>query len=221
MRRTVQLPVSNASLEKAHSPQQTHPVERRTVAGLRRGGRALRELGAGLTALALAAGCPSNGDGPGGKPNGIQGQTVDRVFARADKALDATSVHTVQLSDGRQVSDVHALHGGDDCTGRLTDDQGLAWHFTALGGGTWITPQRRSAKLADRTGAKPADCTGAPVEPGRYLPVETNSPGFAGTSAQRTIAACHPRFSVLKQQRFKVTKGRDPRERAVSSGGEG
>jgi hypothetical protein len=128
---------------------------------------------------------------------------VDRIFARVDKALDAASVHIVQMVGGRQVSDVHALHGGDNCTGLLTDDQGFAWHFTTLGGRIWITPQRRSAKLADRTGA--------PVEPGRYLPVDTNSPGIAGTLAQRTIAACHPRFSVLKQQHFIVTKGAETR----------
>jgi hypothetical protein len=181
--------------------------------GLSRGRQAFYAFGIGLAAVAMTAGCSSSGDGSGGgpngtkpngiEPNGIEGQSVDRIFARVDKALDAASVHTVQVSDGHRVSDVHALHGGDDCSGVLTGDQGFAWRFTTLGERTWITPQQRSAKLADRTGA--------PVEPGRYLPVEVDSPGFAGKLAQHTKAACHLRFSVLKQQHFTVTKGSEAR----------
>lgn len=173
------------------------------LTGLRRGRRVLHDLGFGLAALAMAAGCSANGDSPGDKPNGIEGQSVDRIFARVDKALDAASVHTVQVSGGRRIGDVHAMHGGDNCTGLFTDDQGFAWHFTTLGEQTWITPQRRSAKLTDRTGA--------PVEPGRYLPVETDSPGLAGKLAQYTIGACHLRFSMVKQQHFTVTKGGETR----------
>ncbi|MFB7291639.1 hypothetical protein [Actinacidiphila glaucinigra] len=173
------------------------------LTGLRRGRRALYELGVGMAALAMAAGCSSSGDTSGGKPNGIEGQSVDRIFARVDKALDAASVHTVQVADGRQVGDVHALHGGDDCTGLFTDDQGFAWHFTTLGEHTWITPERRGAKLADRTGA--------PVEPGRYLPVELDSPGFAGELARYSSAACHLRFSMVKRQHVVFTKGAETR----------
>ncbi|MET9879614.1 hypothetical protein ABZZ36_34105 [Actinacidiphila glaucinigra] len=166
-----------------------------------------------MAALAMAAGCSSSGDTSGGKPNGIEGQSVDRIFARVDKALDAASVHTVQVADGRQVGDVHALHGGDDCTGLFTDDQGFAWHFTTLGEHTWITPERRGAKLVDRTGA--------PVEPGRYLPVELDSPGFAGELARHSSAACHLRFSHGEAAARRLHEGgRDPRERAAGPGGE-
>ncbi|MFD8424966.1 hypothetical protein [Streptomyces sp. NPDC059466] len=163
----------------------------------------LYELGAGLTVLAMTAGCSANGDHSDGKPNGIEKQSVDRIFTRVDKALDAASVHTVQLSGGRTLVDVHTLHGGDSCTGLFTDEQGFAWHFTTLGGRIWISPRRRSTQLADRTGAS--------VEPGRYLPVEVSSPGFAGTLAQRTSASCHMRFSVLKQQHMVFTKGAETR----------
>lgn len=173
------------------------------MTGSKRGRRVWWRLGAGLGALGMAVGCSSHGDAPAGKPNGIEGQSVDRVFTRVDKALDATSVHTVQVSGGRKLADVHAVHGGDRCTGLLTDDDGYAWHFTTLGEHIWITPQRSSAKLADRTGA--------PVEPGRYLPVEVSSPGFAGTLAQHTSAGCHMRFSMLKQQHVVVTKGAESR----------
>ncbi|GAA4812911.1 hypothetical protein [Streptomyces ziwulingensis] len=86
-------------------------------------------------------------------------------------------MHTVQVSGGHQVSDIHALHGGDDCMGLLTDEQGFAWRFTSLGERTWITPQQRGAMLADRTGA--------PVEPGLYLPVALGSPGVAGKLTQQ------------------------------------
>ncbi|WP_330282876.1 hypothetical protein [Streptomyces sp. NBC_00588] len=173
------------------------------MAMLRRGRQAFHAFGFGLAAVAMTAGCSSNGDGSADRPNGIEGQSVDRILARVDKALDAASVHTVQVADGHRVSDVRAQHGGDDCKGLLTGDQGFAWRFTTLGGRTWITPQQRSPKLTDRTGA--------PVEPGWYLPVEADSPGFAGTLAQHTGAACHLRFSVLKQQHFKVTKGAETR----------
>ncbi|MEU7341010.1 hypothetical protein [Streptomyces sp. NPDC007074] len=160
-------------------------------------------LGAGLVALGLTAGCSSHSNGSAGKPNGIGGQSVDRVFTRVDKALDATSVHTKQVSGGRKLADVHAIHGGDRCTGLLTDDTGYAWHFITLGERIWVTPERRSAKLADGTGAQ--------VEPGRYLPVEVSSPGFAGTLAQHTSGGCHMRFSTLKQQHVVVTKGAESR----------
>lgn len=169
------------------------------LTGLRGGRRVVHQLGAGLAVLAMAVGCSSNSDSSTDKPNGIEGQPVDRIFARVDKALDAASVHTVQLSGGRKVSDVHASHGGDNCTGLHTDGHGFAWHFTTLGERIWITPQRRSAKLTDRTGA--------PVDQGQYLPVELSSPGFAGILAQNTSAACHMRFSLLKQQHFVITKG--------------
>ncbi|MEU6343038.1 hypothetical protein ABZ883_19100 [Streptomyces sp. NPDC046977] len=160
-------------------------------------------LGFGLAALAMAAGCSSHGDSPSAEPNGIEGQSVDRILTRVDSALDATSVHFVQALGGRRISDVQALHGGDNCTGLLTDEDGFAWHFTTLGAQTWITPQRRSAKLADRTGT--------PVEPGRYLPVELDSPGYAGKLARYTSGACHPRFFAMKQQHFTLIKGAETR----------
>lgn len=177
-----------------------------TVGALTDSGRGRRvrwRLGAGLVALGLTAGCSSHSNGSAGKPNGIGGQSVDRVFTRVDKALDATSVHTKQVSGGRKLADVHAIHGGDRCTGLLTDDTGYAWHFITLGERIWVTPERRSAKLADGTGAQ--------VEPGRYLPVEVSSPGFAGTLAQHTSGGCHMRFSTLKQQHVVVTKGAESR----------
>jgi hypothetical protein len=154
----------------------------------------------------------SDGAGSGGRPNGIEAQSVDRILARVDKALDAASVHTVQVSGGDRVSDVRALHGGDDCTGLLSDGRGFSWRFTTLGGRTWITPRRSSAQLADRSGA--------PVKPGRYLPVATDSPGFAGQPAQHTVAACHLRFFPLKQLHGHQG-GRDPGRRAAGPGHEG